>query len=516
MAAARILDDLQKVQTAFAEGDYRTAFRAFESNWRIAIQPQFNPVEHIISLNLERTLRERALTALRSAQMEVNSVLGAVDGVTSGMGDEVCGTLESFYTKLEGHQETLADWTKRMEELTIFLHEKVDKWESDPHHDDEGMKATPWNGDEISSCNDEIEDNDEVIYSFRDHSDEMDAFKEDTIDWTKPECTNDPKAFASDVDGVRKRVEGIRDELASREESLMVRIAAIHEELEGKDIAGSFSFISVDDDVPDVPHAQAREMTDDDTTVAQVKEEMVRWEQKRYVSPFPAKHFENSLKMEMLLIPKGTFMMGGVMWDDEKPRHSVDIGEDFYMAAHPVTQSQWEALMDYNPSRFVGGDKPVENVSWEEAKEFVTKLNEFEMTDAYRLPSEAEWEHACRAGSETEYYFGEYENDLDDYAWYFRNSNNKSHSVGQKKPNPHGLFDMHGNVWEWCEDNWSSDYSETPVDGSAAVYGDTFRRVARGGSWYLGAGRCRSAYRYGFQLSWRFADLGFRVVRGGA
>ena len=174
--------------------------------------------------------------------------------------------------------------------------------------------------------------------------------------------------------------------------------------------------------------------------------------------------------------------------------------------------------MGNNPSDFKDNPKnPVENVSWDEAQEFCQKLSE-KKGKKYRLPSEAEWEYACRASTQTRYYFGDNQDLLKEYAWYGQNLLlalfSKTHPVGQKKPNNWGLFDMTGNVWEWCEDGWHENYENAPKDGSSWNENDsqfTFR-LLRGGSWYNPPKCCRSANRY-----WYFADcrnyfIGFRLA----
>jgi formylglycine-generating enzyme required for sulfatase activity len=168
--------------------------------------------------------------------------------------------------------------------------------------------------------------------------------------------------------------------------------------------------------------------------------------------------------LEMIAIPSGEFMMGGSQ-PNEQPIHKVKL-KAFLMGKYPVTQKQWQAIMGNNPSKFPRADSPVEQVSWKDAQEFCQKLSQ-KTGKKYRLPSEAEWEYACRAGSKTEYYFGDDAKQLGDYAWYNENSNQKTHVVGQKKSNAWGLYDMHGNVWEWCEDIWHGDYEGAPTDGSA-------------------------------------------------
>lgn len=152
--------------------------------------------------------------------------------------------------------------------------------------------------------------------------------------------------------------------------------------------------------------------------------------------------------------------------------------------------------MDSNPSCFQDhNDHPVEQVSWDDAQEFVEKLNANETTDKYRLPSEAEWEFACRAGTTTKYPFGDNESDLDEYGWYLGNT---THPVGQKKPNLWGLYDMHGNVWEWCQDRWHSYFEGAPVDSSAWESDTSSLRVDRGGCWSSLSRFCWSSRRSGY------------------
>ena len=222
--------------------------------------------------------------------------------------------------------------------------------------------------------------------------------------------------------------------------------------------------------------------------------------------------------MEFVLIPPGEFDMGSSSEekdrsDSESPVHKVIIKNPFYMGKYSVTQKQWKKIMGNNPSHFKGEDRPVERVSWKEVQEFVKKLNAAEGTDKYRLPSEAEWEYACRAGTQTRYFFGDDESKLNEYAWYAENSGSKTHPIGRKKPNPWGLYDMHGNVWEWVQDKWHENYNGSPSDGSAWEDGDVSFRVSRGGSWYCNASSCRSASRFRRDPESRFSNLGFRLLR---
>jgi formylglycine-generating enzyme required for sulfatase activity len=226
----------------------------------------------------------------------------------------------------------------------------------------------------------------------------------------------------------------------------------------------------------------------------------------------------NTIGMEFVPIPPGEFEMGSPSdeegrWSAEGPVHHVNIGKAFYMGRYEVTQKQWRAIMGDNPSRFTGDDLPVEQVSWYEVREFIKKLNEKESTDKYRLPSEAEWVYACRAGTTTRYSFGGDESNLGEYAWYDDNSGDKTHPIGQKQPNSLGLYDMHGNVWEWVQDIWHSNYNGAPTDGSAWESGDGTFRVFRGGGWSFLAANCRSAIRFFIDPGGRSSYLGFRLLR---
>jgi formylglycine-generating enzyme required for sulfatase activity len=221
------------------------------------------------------------------------------------------------------------------------------------------------------------------------------------------------------------------------------------------------------------------------------------------------------VKLDLILIPAGEFKMGSDNSEkdapnDEKPQHRVRITKPFYMGKYLVTQEQWEVIMGGNPSHFPGPKNPVEQVSWEDCREFVERLNRKVTGGKFALPTEAQWEYACRAGSTTKYFYGDEESGLDKYAWYSVNSGNKTHPVGEKTPNAWGLYDMTGNVCEWCAD-WYDDgyYAHSPTDDPRGP--DTgSHRVLRGGGWNLPAGFFRSAGRFNFSPGLRLI-LGFRV-----
>lgn len=244
-----------------------------------------------------------------------------------------------------------------------------------------------------------------------------------------------------------------------------------------------------------------------------------------------------STGMDFILLPSGKFIMGSPSEEqgrydregpiNEYPIHEVTIKKSFYIGIYTVTQSQWKRILGSSPSSFNGDNLPVEKVSWDDAQRFIKKLNQDEMTNKYRLPSESEWEYACRAGTQTSYYFGDDENTLGEYAWYNGYAREKelsikgdkilsgktTHPVGEKKPNPWGLYDMHGNVYEWCQDIYHQNYNNAPSDGSVWEKGNSVSRVIRGGSWYSPASYCRSAVRKNDYSSKRVENIGFRLVR---
>ncbi|MFN7568214.1 MAG: SUMF1/EgtB/PvdO family nonheme iron enzyme [Microcystis sp.] len=218
--------------------------------------------------------------------------------------------------------------------------------------------------------------------------------------------------------------------------------------------------------------------------------------------------------LEMVNLPAGKFLMGSSERDNEKPPHQVKVNS-FAIGKYPITQAQYQAVMGNNPSRFKNNPQnPVESVSWDDAQAFCQKLSQI-TGKTYRLPTEAEWEYACRAGTTTRYYFGDNDNQLGDYAWGRENSNRTTHPVGQKKPNGWGLYDMSGNVWEWCEDDWHDSYAGAPDDGTAWIDNDNrsqSQKCLRGGSWYYIPNFRRSASRDWYNPDIHIHVNGFRVA----
>ncbi len=219
----------------------------------------------------------------------------------------------------------------------------------------------------------------------------------------------------------------------------------------------------------------------------------------------------DKLLNNMIRIPAGEFNMGSEVVENEKPLHKVKL-VSFDIGAMPVTQAQYESIMKNNPSAFKYPDSPVENVSWDDAMVFCEKLSK-ETGETFILPSEAQWEYACRAGSDAKYCFGNSDIALGDYGWYSSNSEGMTHPVMRKKPNNWGLYDMHGNVWEWCLDHWHDNYEGAPNDGSPWYFEVGLNRVSRGGGWNYDAEYCRSSYRSIDNPSTRAFSLGFRIAR---
>jgi formylglycine-generating enzyme required for sulfatase activity len=216
------------------------------------------------------------------------------------------------------------------------------------------------------------------------------------------------------------------------------------------------------------------------------------------------------VKLPLVLIPSGKFLMGSPQNEEgrdseEGPQHEVTISRPFYMGRFPVTQAQYEAVMGENSSHFRGDANPVENIDWDAASKFCVRLTG-KVGRTVCLPTEAQWEYACRAGNAARFGSGDNDGALELYAWYGKNSDRQTHPAGQKKPNAWGLYDMHGNVWEWCAD-WYGQYGkEAAVDPKGPYC------VVRGGSWYCYPWICRSACRRWRSPDSRIRDLGFRVV----
>jgi formylglycine-generating enzyme required for sulfatase activity len=237
----------------------------------------------------------------------------------------------------------------------------------------------------------------------------------------------------------------------------------------------------------------------------------------------PPKVITNTIGMKLVLIPAGAFLMGSPESDkdagnDEKPQHRVWITQPFYLGATPVTQDQYRAVTGANPSHFKESDDlPVECVSWDDAIAFCNALSELEKERLggayYRLPTETEWEYACRGGSQTRFCFGDASASLGEYAWFSGNSDSKTRPVGQKRPNAWGLFDMHGNVWEWCLDGYDEKYYVNSPGADPPGRSGAAERVNRGGCWLSDPVLCRAAYRDRFTPGNRNSHLGFRVAR---
>ncbi|MBE9605768.1 formylglycine-generating enzyme family protein [Acetobacteraceae bacterium H6797] len=247
-----------------------------------------------------------------------------------------------------------------------------------------------------------------------------------------------------------------------------------------------------------------------------------------------AQTFTNSIGIEFVQIPAGTFLMGSPdsdadARDFEKPQHEVRISRPFWLARFEVTQAQWEAVLKENPyvrdrsnpyynlpgmrDRITRPNHPA-TVSWNDAQEFIAALNKQEGGAHYRLPTEAEWEYAARAGTTTRYSFGDDDRDLERHAWYGGNfQTGGHHPVGTKEPNHWGLHDMHGNVWEWVQDRYDpAYYARSPATDPQGP--ETGReRVVRGGSWHATATSWRSAFRRDYDADYRGISIGFRLLR---
>ena len=236
-------------------------------------------------------------------------------------------------------------------------------------------------------------------------------------------------------------------------------------------------------------------------------------QQKPAVSTSMPKVSLDDIMRNMVYVEGGTFTMGATSEqkkpdDDEKPTHRVSLSS-FYIGKYEVTQALWKAVMGSNPSRFEGDNLPVERVSWNDCQTFLRKLNAMTGKN-FRLPTEAEWEFAARGGNRSRGYQYSGSNVLSDVAWYYDNSGSKTHNVGTKAPNELGIYDMSGNVWEWCQD-WKGSYSSSAQTNPKGPSSGSFR-VLRGGSWYYLARDCRVTIRNSGAPDLWDDDLGLRLV----
>ena len=223
---------------------------------------------------------------------------------------------------------------------------------------------------------------------------------------------------------------------------------------------------------------------------------------------------KDGISIDMIRVEAGTFTMGATPemedpYDDEKPTHQVTLTNDYYIGKYEVTQALWQAVMGYNPSNFKGDNLPVEQVNWYDCQEFISKLNNI-TGKKFRLPSEAEWEYAARGGKKSRGYQYSGSSNLSDVAWYEDNSGSKTHAVGSKQANELGIYDMTGNVWEWCQD-WYGKYSRSSQTNPTCTNNGSYR-VSRGGCWGDAAWFCRSSYRYGRTSVYHYDFLGLRLV----
>ena len=227
---------------------------------------------------------------------------------------------------------------------------------------------------------------------------------------------------------------------------------------------------------------------------------------------------QNSIGIEMALVPVGQFTMGGDQVaeqadENETPRHRVIFDTPFYIGRVTVTQSQWHAIMQTDPSHFRDPRRPVETVSHHDACLFIKRLNQKEATRAYQLPTEAQWEYAARAGSQSAYCYGPEKIKLTQFAWHKKNSGNETHPVGLLSPNEWGLHDMHGNVHEWCADWFDRNYYAVSPSRFPTGPAEGLAKVLRGGDWGSADWYCRSAIRSLSSPDRRSPRVGFRVVK---
>ena len=258
--------------------------------------------------------------------------------------------------------------------------------------------------------------------------------------------------------------------------------------------------------------------------LAQLKaQQNLRPNQEELSTQIPSEPIKTTAKKdfepEMVRISAGSFTMGSNNGDDdEKPPHRVTINYDFEIGKYEVTFEEYDYFCEQtgqkkpNDAGWGRGQRPIINVSWNDAKAYAKWLSQ-KTGKNYRLPTEAEWEYAARAGTTSKWSFGNSEGSLKNYAWYSNNSDRKTHPVGRKQPNPWGLYDVHGNVWEWCEDWYVDNYNSTPRDGSANTTKDKNIKVLRGGSWINNPDITRSANRDGDYPTYRNYNIGFRLQR---
>lgn len=223
----------------------------------------------------------------------------------------------------------------------------------------------------------------------------------------------------------------------------------------------------------------------------------------------------NSIGMELVPIPGGSFTMGGDPAGgaaSELPPHTVQVAP-FYLGKFEVTQAQWQAVMGDNPSSYKHPQRPVDQVTWLQAQSFIERLNRLEGTTLYRLPSEAEWEYAARAGTTAKWSFGDDASQLGRFAWFGQQGDIGTRPVGRGMPNPWGLFDMYGNVWEWVQDCWHDNYDGAPREGTIWSGGDCSLRMLRGGGWNSPAAYARSAVRGSYAPQMNDPADGFRIAR---
>jgi len=354
---------------------------------------------------------------------------------------------------------------------------------------------------------------------------------------------NPPPVNAAVLGGI----EGVKMRLAANDE--LVRVGAVREAMKYGEAGLDLAIASLNDESPQVrqavlnlleeklTHPKVKALLGKELKLANGKLIRIYREEfetvtvndfgkiikrKRYQAEMFAENLGEGIELEMVSIPGGSFLMGSPEdegSDRERPQHRVLV-PPFFLGRYPVTQQQYEAVMGENPSDFKGANRPVEQVSWNDATEFCQRLSQ-KTGKTYRLPSEAEWEYACRAGTTTSFYFREtITTDLANYNGNYTYGlapkgvwRKETTDVGSFPPNAFGLYDMNGNVWEWCQDVWHDNYNGAPTDGSAwESGGESFYRLLRGGSWDSGPRYCRSAYRVRLDADGRYDLNGFRVV----